>query len=94
MTLGNGNDTVQIGDGNGLSTGADHVTLGNGNDNVQIGGGNNANLDSYDIVALGSGNDQVQIGNGTQNTVTATNAQDKVKFASGPIGTNGNTFTG
>ncbi len=94
VTLGNGNDTVQIGDGNGLSTGADHVTLGNGNDNVQIGGGNNANLDSYDIVALGSGNDQVQIGNGTQNTVTATNAQDKVKFASGPIGTNGNTFTG
>ncbi len=94
VTLGNGNDTVQIGDGNGLSTGADHVRLGNVNDNVQIGGGNNANLDSYETVILGTGNDQVQIGNGTQNTVTTTNAHDKVKFASGPIGTNGNSFTG
>ena len=52
VTAGNGNDNVQLGNGNNI------VTLGNGNDNIQAGSGSNT-------VTAGNGNDNVQLGNGS-----------------------------
>ena len=50
-SAGNGNDTVQLGNGNNT------VTVGNGNDTVQLGNGNN-------VVVTGNGTDSIQAGNG------------------------------
>jgi Ca2+-binding RTX toxin-like protein len=69
ISAGNGNDTVQGGDG------ATTVTLGDGNDSVQLGKGNNT-------VTLGNGNDAVQLGNGN-NTVTLGNGNDSVLLGNG-----------
>ena len=49
VTDGNGNDNIQLGQGNNV------VVVGSGNDNIQLGEGNN-------IVIGGGGNDNVQLG--------------------------------
>ena len=51
MTLGNGKDTVHLGNG------ANTVTVGNGNDHIKVGNGNNALVE-------GNGNDEIDAGNG------------------------------
>ena len=51
VSEGNGNDQVQLGNGNNI------ITLGNGNDNVNVGNGNN-------VVVGGTGNNKIQAGNG------------------------------
>lgn len=69
VTLGNGNDNVQLGNGNNV------VTLGNGNDNVQLGDGSNR-------VTLGNGNDNVQVGNG-DNLIVAGDGNDNLQAGNG-----------
>ena len=69
VTAGNGNDNVQLGNGNNV------VTLGNGNDNIQAGSGSNT-------VMAGNGNDNIQAGSGS-NTVMAGNGNDNVQAGSG-----------
>jgi Ca2+-binding RTX toxin-like protein len=69
ISLGNGNDNVQLGGGNNV------VTVGNGNDNIQAGSGNN-------VVTVGNGNDNIQLGAGT-NTVTLGNGNDNIQAGSG-----------
>ena len=58
MTVGRGNDTVQLGNG------SDNIVTvgGGGNDTVQLGNG------SDNIVTVGGGNDTVQLGNGSDIT--------------------------
>jgi hypothetical protein len=89
VTAGNGNDNVQLGNGN------NNVTLGNGNDNIQAGSGSNTVLagngndnvqlgnGSYDSVTLGAGNDNVQIGNGSYEVVVLGNGNDNVQLGNG-----------
>ena len=69
VTAGNGNDNIQLGNGNNA------VMLGNGNDNVQLGNGNN-------IVTLGDGNNNVLAGNGN-NTVVVGGGNDNVLLGNG-----------
>jgi Ca2+-binding RTX toxin-like protein len=69
VTAGNGNDNVQLGNGDNT------VTLGKGNDNIQAGNGNNT-------VTAGGGNDNVTLGNGG-NTVTLGNGNDNVQAGNG-----------
>jgi hypothetical protein len=87
VSAGNGNDRVQLGNGNNV------VTLGNGNDSVQAGGGNNTvtagnGIDlvqlanGKNVVTLGNGNDTVQAGNGN-NVVTVGNGSDSVTAGNG-----------
>jgi|GEM_PF-2261596 len=69
--LGNGNENIQLGQGN------DTVTVGNGNDNVQLGNGS-------DVIVEGNGNDYVSAGNGSdlvggglgQHTIQLRNGND------------------
>ena len=89
VTAGNGNDNVQLGNGNNIVTlgngndtiqagsGSSTVMAGNGNDNVQLGGG------SGDNVTLGNGNDNVQIGNGSYEVVVLGNGNDNVQLGNG-----------
>jgi Ca2+-binding RTX toxin-like protein len=69
VSVGNGNDSVQLG------SGSNTVTLGDGHDNVTAGGGNN-------VVTLGNGNDNVQLGDGN-NTVTLGNGNDNTRVGNG-----------
>jgi Ca2+-binding RTX toxin-like protein len=69
VTLGDGNDVIQLGGGNNI------VTLGNGNDSVMAGDGNNT-------VTLGSGNDTTQLGNGS-NIVVEGSGNDSVAAGNG-----------
>ena len=69
VTIGNGNDNVQLGNGNNT------ITLGNGSDNVTTGNGT-------DSIALGGGNDNVNTGNGNK-TITAGNGCDNVTAGTG-----------
>jgi Ca2+-binding RTX toxin-like protein len=52
VTLGNGNDNVQVGNGNNV------VVEGNGNDNIKAGNGDN-------LIVAGLGRHTVQAGNGS-----------------------------
>ncbi len=69
VTVGNGNDNVQLGNGNNT------VTLGDGNDNIQVGNGNN-------VVVEGNGHDQVQAGNGN-NLIVAGLGHHNVQVGNG-----------
>jgi hypothetical protein len=69
VTAGNGNDSVQLGNGN------NGVTLGDGNDSVQVADGNN-------VVTLGNGNDSLTAGNGS-NVVVMGNGNDGVTLGNG-----------
>ena len=87
VSAGDGNDNLQLGDGNYT------VTVGNGNDNVQAGSGTSvvslgngndnfqAGAGPY-IVTLGDGNDNVHLGDGN-NTVTVGNGNDNVQVGNG-----------
>ena len=66
---GDGNDQIQLGNGN------NSVTLGNGNDQLQGGNGNNT-------ITVGSGNDSVQLGNGNNN-ITAGTGNVNIKAGDG-----------
>jgi uncharacterized repeat protein (TIGR01451 family) len=95
VTAGNGNDHVQLGNGNNT------VTLGTGNDRIQAGGGTNiisvgaagskgndniylGNGNDNSVTLLGDGNDTVQIGNGNDESVSITgNGNDKVQIGDG-----------
>ena len=81
VTTGNGNDNVQLGNGNNI------VTVGNGNDNIRAGSGSNT-------VMAGNGNDYVQLGDG-KNTVTVGNGNDYVQLGNGSdviVEGNGNDY--
>ena len=71
VTVGNGNDNIQLGSGTNL------VTLGNGNDRVQLGNGSNQ------VVVLGNGNNTVRLGAGSFNSVTLGTGINIVQFGDG-----------
>jgi hypothetical protein len=95
VTAGNGNDHIELGNGNNtvtLGTGRDDIKAGNGTNtltagaagstnNIEVQLGNGAN---NRVTLLGNGNDQVQAGNGLHNTVMITgNGDDHVKLGDG-----------
>jgi mucin-19 len=90
VQLGNGNNIVTLGNGNdiiGAGSGSNTVMAGDGNDNVQISNGNNN-------VIVGNGNDNLQLGNGNDN-VTVGNGNDKVSAGNGSdviVEGNGNDY--
>ena len=69
LGAGNGNDNLQLDNGNNM------LTLGNGNDNIGLGDGNN-------VVTVGDGNDNVVAG-GDNNIVTAGKGNDNVLLGCG-----------
>ncbi|OYV65314.1 MAG: hypothetical protein B7X07_03495, partial [Actinobacteria bacterium 21-64-8] len=69
VSLGNGNDQVQLGDGSNT------VTVGSGNDNIQAGDGNN-------VIVAGSGNDNIQVGDG-DNLIVGGTGRDIIHAGNG-----------
>ena len=75
---GDGNDQVQLGNGNNV------VTLGNGNDQVQAGNGNN-------VITAGTGNDNIKSGDGINTIlVGAANSRGNIQVQ---LGDGANTVT-
>jgi hypothetical protein len=87
VSAGNGNDHVELGDGDNTVTlggGNDQVIVGDGNNQIQLAGGNDLVLAGRgdNLIVAGNGNDQVAVGDG-DNRIRLGNGNDLVLAGNG-----------